>query len=347
MDMGDPILKKNESAILILKAIVDVWYRACPPSTTLLENLEPDLRDSLSFLLEDMQEVLEFTSQMAKGKMNTDLKARGRMAQELKGLHTDLRHLAWQARKVAEGDLGQSISFMGEFSDAFNRIVGDLAEYRATQTKELAEARMATIFAMAKLSEARDEDTGLHLERTRTFCEILAKGLSHDMRFRKIIDESFIESLRNASPLHDIGKVAIPDRILLKHGPLDDEEILVMKEHPRLGAETLMAVRSSYPHNTFIDMGIAIARSHHERWDGKGYPDGLGGLDIPLPARIMAVSDVYDALRARRCYKNPLSHDESIKIIEKSSGQQFDPGIVEVFNKYSHEFESVWMELQD
>lgn len=345
--MGEYLDKKNISAGLVLKAVVDLWYRGCPPSETLLAGLEPELRDNLVFMLEDMKEVQDFTGLMAKGKMGSELKSRGRMAQELRGLHADLRHLAWQARKVAEGDLGQSITFMGEFSDAFNRIIGDLAEYRATQTKELAEARMATIFAMAKLSESRDEDTGLHLERTRIFCEILAKGLSHDMRFRKIIDEPFIEALRNASPLHDIGKVAIPDRILLKHGPLNEEESQVMKEHPRLGAETLMAVRSSYPHNSFIDMGIAIARSHHERWDGTGYPDGIGGMDIPLPARIMAISDVYDALRARRCYKEPLSHEESTEIIRNAAGQQFDPGIVEVFIKYSHEFATVWQELQD
>lgn len=331
----------------MLKAFVDMWYRGCPPNEQTLVCIPVELRDNLRYLLEDMGEVLQFTEALSRGSLGRDLRSRGRMAGELRDLHADLRHLAWQARKIAEGNLEQDITFMGEFSEAFNRIVGELAVSQERQTKELAEARMATIFAMAKLSEFRDEDTGHHLERTRSFCEILARGLSEDLRFRRVINQEFIEALRNASPLHDIGKVAIPDAILLKQGPLNEEEQAIMRRHPELGAQTLMAVRGNYPNNSFIDMGIAIARSHHERWDGNGYPDRLSGLDIPLPARIMAVSDVYDALRAKRCYKAPMSHGESVSIIAGGSEIQFDPGIVDVFRDRAAEFDSVWLEMQD
>jgi len=336
-----------DSPMVILKAVVDMWYRGIPADQGTLNSLPPDAQEILQFLINDMKSVQDFSVAMAAGTMNRELKARGVMANELKHLHDDLRHLAWQAKKVSQGDLKQEITFMGEFSDSFNRLVGNMAEHREKQARELSESRMATIFAMAKLSEARDEDTGHHLERTRSFCGILAEGLGHDNRFEHVINQEFINDLHSASPLHDIGKVAIPDSILLKKGPLDDSEQHIMREHPKLGADTLLAVRHTYPNNRFIDMGIQIARSHHERWDGRGYPDGLSGLAIPLAARIMAIADVYDALRAQRCYKLPFSHEDSTAIIQKGSGTQFDPGIVEVFLEHTESFNQVWTDLRD
>jgi len=175
-----------------------------------------------------------------------------------------------------------------------------LEELVQAQVKEISDSQMATIFALAKLAESRDDDTGKHLERVQVFCRTLAIRLSEVHPYNLEIDAAFIENIYCASPLHDIGKVAIQDSILLKPGKLTPEEFEIMKTHAILGAQTLEAVRTKYPKNAFIDMGIAIAACHHEKWDGSGYPKGMAGADIPVCARIMAVADVYDALRSKR-----------------------------------------------
>ena len=198
---------------------------------------------------------------------------------------------------------------------------------------------MSTIFALSKLAESRDAGTGKHLERVQIFCRILAERLSHESPYRSMISEEFIHDISNASPLHDIGKVSIADNILLKPGKLTSEEFEAMKAHTIVGAQTLGDVRSLYPGNNFINMGILIARSHHERWDGKGYPDGLVGETTPLAARIMAVANVYDALRSKRCYKEPMTRMESRENIITGSGRIFDPVLVDAFSGVEEEFD--------
>ena len=222
-----------------------------------------------------------------------------------------------------------------------------LEELVAEQVAEISASQVATIFALSKLAESRDKDTGKHLERVQTYCRMLAEGLGREAPYNRIIAAAFIDNIFSASPLHDIGKVAIPDRILLKSDRLSSEERETMKTHALVGAATMEAVHDVYPKNAFIEMGICIARYHHERWDGCGYPDGLAGEEIPLSARIMAVADVYDALRSKRCYKNPFSHRQSREIIEKGSGTRFDPAVVEVFLSMEAEFERVGAEMGD
>jgi putative two-component system response regulator len=212
--------------------------------------------------------------------------------------------------------------------EKYNKKLEDLVQ---AQVKEISESQMATIFALAKLAESRDDDTGKHQERVQILCRFISCQLMKKKDFKMWIDRSFVNDIFHASPLHDIGKVAIPDRILLKSGRHTPEEFEIMKTHTTLGAETLRQVRKKYSHNSFINSGVEIANFHHERWDGKGYPEKLSGEKIPLCARIMAVVDVYDALRARRCYKEPFSHEESCDIIIKESGKQFDPRIIEAF----------------
>jgi putative two-component system response regulator len=199
---------------------------------------------------------------------------------------------------------------------------------------------MATIIALAKLAESRDDQTGGHLERVQQYCKMLAAKLSEQARFG-IIDHTFIDNIEYASALHDIGKVAISDLILLKPFELTDSEFQLMKAHTLLGAHTLEAVSEKYPNNDFIAMGIKIARWHHERWDGSGYPDGLVGEDIPLEARIMAVADVYDALMSERSYKSSFTHSESCAFIIAGGGKHFDPAVVEVFVSLGDEFEAI------
>lgn len=209
------------------------------------------------------------------------------------------------------------------------------------QVSEISESQMATIVALAKLAEFRDDDTGIHLERVQEFCKLLAMHISDNSSYRKLMDAEFVENIYHASPLHDIGKVGISDTILLKPSKHTLEEFEVMKLHTVLGAQTLVTVQNQYPRNVFINMGISIARSHHERWDGTGYPDSLAGEEIPLAARIMAVADVYDALRSKRCYKEPSMHETSRDIILQGRGTQFDPIVVDAFIVMEYEFNNI------
>lgn len=209
-----------------------------------------------------------------------------------------------------------------------NRELGRLVQ---EQIREITEGQMATIFALAKLADSRDNETGKHLERVQALCQVLAEEISAWPEYAGIIDAEYVRYIFEASPLHDIGKVAIPDSILLKPGRLTAEEFAVMRTHTTRGAETLELVLSKYPGNAFVRLGIEIARSHHEKWDGTGYPSGLRGDEIPLSARIMAVADCYDALRSERYYKSAHSHEESCAIILRESGAHFDPNLVRAF----------------
>lgn len=196
---------------------------------------------------------------------------------------------------------------------------------------EISEAQHATIFALAKLSENRDEDTGSHLERVQEYCRQLAENLNSDSSYAGQLTPDFIDCLYHASTLHDIGKVAMPDAILLKPGKLTAEEFEIMKTHTVIGGGNMQTVYNRYPDNAFIGMGIEIALYHHERWDGSGYPDGLSGVNIPLSARIMALADVYDALSTDRCYRKAMDPDSVREIIAQESGRQFDAEIVTAF----------------
>lgn len=207
--------------------------------------------------------------------------------------------------------------------------------------RELSEAQQATIFALAKLAEQRDEDTGAHLERVREYCRLLAERLGEDSPYAAYITAEFVECIQHASPLHDIGKVAIPDSILLKPHKLTSPEFEVMKSHSVIGAENMQLVYNHYSGNVFIGMGIEIALYHHERWDGSGYPDGLSGRNIPLPARIMALADCYDALRSDRCYRRGLDHEQVKAMILEGSGTHFDPEIVKAFLSLEEEFSRI------
>jgi len=223
----------------------------------------------------------------------------------------------------------------------------NLQDLVQAKVKEITDLQLSMIFAMARLSESRDNETGKHLDRVRSLCRALASILAESTRYKDRVSADYMDNIYHASPLHDIGKVGIQDSILLKPGKLEPEEFEIMKKHSLIGAETLGAVRMQYPKNAFLNMGIAIARSHHEKWDGNGYPDGLVGEDIPLSARIMAVADVYDALRSVRHYKPPFSHEMACDIILKESGTHFDPGVVDAFVSKQEEMKDIFEKLKD
>jgi putative two-component system response regulator len=228
--------------------------------------------------------------------------------------------------------------------ERYNLYLEDLVQKKV---QEISNSQLATILALSKLAESRDDVTGQHIERTRMACKIMAQELRNHPQYAGEVSDSFIDTIFHAAPLHDIGKVGIPDSILLKADRLTPEEYEVLKSHALIGTRTLQTVHDKYPQNAIIIMGISLAHSHHEKWDGSGYPDGLRGEDIPLSARIMAVADVYDGLRAKRRYKAALSHEKCRKIILEESGRQFDPAVVKAFEACEAEIADVYQQLSD
>ena len=209
--------------------------------------------------------------------------------------------------------------------------------------EEIFSAQISTIVALAKLAESRDDDTGLHIDRVGNFSQLLAKTLLSKQDKRFDIDEQFVDMIYHVSALHDIGKVGIADAILRKPGKLTEEEFETMKMHPMIGFKTLNTVLKSYPNNKMVRMGSDIAKSHHEKWNGSGYPEGIKGENIPLSARIVAIADVYDALRATRPYKTPFSHEQAVSMILEGSEKHFDPRLIDIFEHIHSEFDRVWV----
>ena len=198
--------------------------------------------------------------------------------------------------------------------------------------------RDIVIFSLAKLAESRDPETGNHLERIRFYSKILAEACAQSKGLSQEIDNLFIENIFLTSPLHDIGKVGIPDYVLLKPGRFDDREFEIMKQHCCIGFDTLNEALATHPQADYLLMSAEIARSHHEKFDGTGYPDGLKGNDIPLSARIVALSDVYDALVSKRVYKSAHTHDVARGIIINDGGTHFDPMVLDAFMSCEEKF---------
>ncbi|MBI5177968.1 MAG: response regulator [Nitrospinae bacterium] len=207
------------------------------------------------------------------------------------------------------------------------------------RTIEVEMSRDATMFALAKQAEFRDPETGSHLERIREYVRLLAAQMQKTGPYQSRIDHTFVMNIYKASPLHDIGKVGIPDRILLKPGRLDPDEFEIMKQHAAFGGRTLHeAEERLLAPNQLLTMAKEIAFCHHEKWDGSGYPGGIKGEEIPLPARIMALADVYDALTSKRVYKSAMSHEETHAIIAKGKGTHFDPVVIDAYESLIVEF---------
>ncbi|MGE4589502.1 MAG: HD domain-containing phosphohydrolase [Acidaminococcaceae bacterium] len=249
---------------------------------------------------------------------------------------------------------GEVFHYYGTIQDitAMKTVEEELAKYNLqletlveTKVQEISAAQMATIHALVKLAESRDDDTGTHIERTASFCRLLAQKAATVSFFAERINERFIDIIYKAAPLHDIGKVGISDSILLKPAKLTEEEFTIMKTHVLIGYKTLAEVNQQHEQNEFIKMGMDIARYHHEKWNGSGYLEGLAGEEIPLSARIMALADVYDALRSKRIYKEAFSHEKTCEIIQEGKGIHFDPGLVDIFLDSHEEFRELYDHL--
>ena len=236
----------------------------------------------------------------------------------------------------------QDITAAKEDEEKLQQYNDHLEELVKEKVAEVSASQMATIYAVVKLAESRDDDTGEHISRTSQYCRLIAEQLWQQGAYPDQIDLVFIESVAKASPLHDIGKVGIPDRILLKPGRLTPEEFEIMKTHVNIGFETLADVAAEYNNNAFISTGMDITLCHHEKWDGSGYPNQLKGEEIPISARIMALADVYDALRSKRVYKPGYSHEKSAEIIVQGRGQHFDPLLVDIFLQNQEAFRKIF-----
>ena len=229
--------------------------------------------------------------------------------------------------------------------DEFVRRGGQPAVEALRRTTDLIRTQEAVIFGLAKLADSRDHATGGHLERISFFSSILATALQRRGMFRDVITPAFVQLIGTSSALHDIGKVGVEDSILLKPGLLTPQERRRMQMHPRIGEECLKDIERRLGSSNFLRMAREIAASHHERWDGAGYPAGLKGKEIPLAARIVAIADVYDALSTQRVSQVALSHRECVEILRSEAGRQFDPQLVEVFLEIEPAFENVARQL--
>ncbi|WP_310600067.1 HD domain-containing phosphohydrolase [Desulfobulbus sp.] len=240
---------------------------------------------------------------------------------------------------------------LAEQTDHYQLIIRDISQTKEIERQVIESgqlldtSRKAAIFGLARLAECRDDNTGAHLLRIREYTRILALELTENPELRHIVTDQYIENLCLSSVLHDIGKVGIPDSILLKPGLLSTEEFETMKRHCQYGSNALASAEYDEEGLGFLRMGEEIALYHHERWDGTGYPMGLSGIDIPLSARIVAVADVYDALTSSRSYKPAFHHEQARTLIVQESGHQFDPAVVNAFLRREGDFKAARRDL--
>ena len=231
--------------------------------------------------------------------------------------------------------------------DAFHaktlQVNNEYLEYEVSKrARQLLALQDVTTLALASLAETRDADTGNHLRRTQHYVQALARQLKAHPRFTDFLTENRMQALFKCAPLHDIGKVGIPDRVLLKPGRFEPAEWEIMKQHPTLGHDAIAKAQSlSELSSEFLDMAKEIVYSHHEKWDGSGYPQGLAGESIPISARLMAVADVYDALICRRIYKKAAPHTQAVQIIVDGRGTHFDPDMIDAFCAIAPEFHAI------
>jgi len=228
----------------------------------------------------------------------------------------------------------------------------DILEEKVTErTREVQLTRDVTIQSLASLAETRDNETGGHIRRTQNYMFTLAHNMADHPRFSHYLDEYTIKLIYKSAPLHDIGKVGVSDAILLKPGKLTEGEMEEMKQHTVFGKKTIERAEILYKqaggNSPFLTVAKEIAYSHHEKWDGNGYPNGAKGDEIPIPGRLMALADVYDALISRRVYKPPFAHSKAVDLILKGKGNHFDPDVVDAFDSLQEEFRRIAIEFAD
>ena len=250
--------------------------------------------------------------------------------------------------KIAQGDMSQRLKVhnhdeLGSVAALTNKMLTNLQSAQ----NELQTTRDVAIISLSALAESRDNETGAHILRTQEYVKALATYLSQFDQYSGLLTPQYIELLHKSAPLHDIGKVGIPDHVLLKPAKLSFEEFEIMKRHPQIGADALSTAESQLGSSSFLRVAKEISLTHHEKWDGSGYPNQLSGENIPLSGRLMALADVYDALITKRVYKPAFSHDKAKRIIIEGSASHFDPNVVEAFLAIEHVFVGIAEKHQD
>ena len=222
-----------------------------------------------------------------------------------------------------------------------------LEELVQERTRELVLTQEVVFESLATLAEYRDPETGGHIHRTQRYIRVLAEKLRLNSRFQIFLDDKAVDLLYKSAPLHDIGKVGVPDRILLKPGKLTEEEFEEMKKHTVYGRDAILTAERKMGTSSFLQIAAQIAYSHHEKWDGSGYPEALRGNDIPIVGRLMAIVDVYDALISKRVYKPPFPHEKAVSMICEQRGRHFDPDVIDAFMALETDFHDIAVKFAD
>jgi len=341
----------NKTSELLFDYLKNVFYGNKEAQLN-LEELDDDFVNvgkALVYFIHCYSECRTFAGGLAAGNLESAIPdEKNEMAASLKSLHAGLRHLTWQAQQVAKGDYSQRVDFMGAFSDAFNEMTEQLSERHNKleelvnkKTKAVIELQNAVLKTMAELVECRDYVTGGHIERTQSYLQILIDALQSSDMYRDEISEWNLEHVLQSAQLHDVGKIAIDDAILRKPGDLTKEEQEKIMTHALFGEEIIERIKLSTSEHSFLEHARIFASTHHEKWNGSGYPRGLKEEKIPLQGRLMAIADVYDALVSVRPYKKAFNHEEAVSIITKNSGSHFDPLLVTVFLSVADKFNEV------
>ena len=220
-------------------------------------------------------------------------------------------------------------------------LVGIYIDFENPSIRKLTTYNENMVEGFATMVENRDDNTGGHIRRTKAYVNLILHKMRHDEHYKDIVNKDYLINVSNAAPLHDLGKIATPDRILQKPGKLTDEEFVIMKEHAARGGEIILNTFKNIDNPEFQQIAYEVARFHHEKYNGKGYPDGLAGEQIPLHARVMAIADVFDAVSQKRCYRDAMPVDQCFEIIEKGSGTDFDPRLTKLFLESRDEIEQL------
>jgi len=285
---------------------------------------------------------------LTEGNLGTQLPDKeNHMSGSLKSLHATLKHLTWQTKQVAKGDYSQRVDYMGEFSTAFNMMVQQLDERQSrlellnNNLQGTVDGLQSTLLkTMVELLDCRDNVTGGHIERTQIYLKILMNALTKKGIYAKETSSWNIELVLLSAQLHDLGKIAIEDPVLRKPGKLSPHEFEIIKTHTTVGSKIIGKIKEDANAHAFLEYAGLFAVSHHEKWDGSGYPNKLSGTKIPLLGRLLAVVDVYDALVSERPYKKAFTHEIAVKIIKDGSGNHFDPAIAKLFVENEKEFKT-------
>lgn len=227
------------------------------------------------------------------------------------------------------------------YSENLEKMVEKKTETIQKKSESIRKLKYAIVRTFADMVEKRDRSTGAHVFRTSEYLKILLQATIEEKVYEKQLENISIDDYTYASQLHDVGKIAIPDGILLKEGKLTEQEFHIMKSHATVGATSILSAMDLVDDPSFLQIAADIAGSHHEKWDGTGYPNGLKGDEIPICGRLMAIADVYDALISSRAYKPSLTHEETLEIIYKGEGKHFDPVLMEIFRKTNHKFKEI------